>query len=288
MNVTKIASLGEYLAKVSELRDVWQTKDDRELWFRGESEIRPTTLQPTLYRPRKDPKNIGAYLPLKPISKLLKIELDLYEEFQRRAIQLCDEKINEDDWDWDSYFLMQHHYAPTRLLDWSDGSLMGLHFAIRSKDRDDKKDAIVYVLEPYKLMKRMDALTERKKSKEAWAKYLAKHPDDDLTDDDWDVNYLPSDRGLKLPLLPLLLEFPHFTRRVAAQRSRFMLFGRSHDWLAKEAKKKNSPIHGITIDANSVPKIRRDLREGGVTEAVIFPDLDGLGRELKQLWVERR
>jgi len=30
------------------------------------------------------------------------------------------------------------------------------------------------------------------------------------------------------------------------------------------------------------------LREAGVTESVVYPDLDGLGRELKQLWDERR
>lgn len=287
MKIEKVKSLGEYVSKVSDLRDTWKMKDTRELWFRGESKVRTTSLQPTLYRPRKNPDVDGAFLPMKPISRLLKIELVLYEEFCRRAVQLCDEKINEDDWDWDSYFLMQHHNAPTRLLDWSDGSLMGLHFATSGKDRDDKNDAIVYVLEPYKLMKRMDALPERKVAKKAWADYVAKHPKADLAGSRWDENYLPSDRKIKLPSLPLLLEFPHFTRRVAAQRSRFMLFGTSHDWLTKEAEHEMSPIRRIDIDAGSIPKIRRDLREGGITEAVIFPDLDGLGRELKQLWEEQ-
>ena len=39
---------------------------------------------------------------------------------------------------------MQHHGGPTRLLDWSDGSLMALHFALRNKQGDDS-DSIVYV-----------------------------------------------------------------------------------------------------------------------------------------------
>jgi hypothetical protein len=34
--------------------------------------------------------------------------------------------------------------------------------------------------------------------------------------------------------------------------------------------------------------IRDELRVYGVTEAVIFPDLDGLGRELNQLWQGRQ
>jgi hypothetical protein len=30
--------------------------------------------------------------------------------------------------------------------------------------------------------------------------------------------------------------------------------------------------------------MRIELRDCGVTESVIFPDLDGLGRKIKQIW----
>jgi len=33
--------------------------------------------------------------------------------------------------------------------------------------------------------------------------------------------------------------------------------------------------------------IRYELRDAGVTESVIFPDLDGLGREIQQRWADR-
>jgi len=44
--------------------------------------------------------------------------------------------------------------------------------------------------------------------------------------DEWEFAYLPADKeereGLPIPPLPLVLDFPHITRRVAAQRSRFV------------------------------------------------------------------
>jgi FRG domain-containing protein len=66
-----------------------------------------------------------------------------------------DAKTSEEDWDWDSYFLMQHHNGPNRLLDWSDGALMALHFALRNQTDDGQGDARVYVLESCRLMEQL-------------------------------------------------------------------------------------------------------------------------------------
>lgn len=83
-------------------RQMWNTPDEKELWFRGEARQHPTLLRPELYRPRKNAD--GGDQALKPVGDLLKIENDLYEEFQRCAVQLSIERTPEDDWDWDSYF----------------------------------------------------------------------------------------------------------------------------------------------------------------------------------------
>ena len=139
--------------RVSDLRRLWNLPKHKELWFRGESvDYGETTLRPELYRPEPG-------FSLKPIWKLLEIENDLYEEFQRNADVRSDEKTSGEDWDWDSYFLMQHHNGPTRLLDWSDGALMALHFSLRNK-ADDKHNARIYVLESYRLSEKLeDVLT---------------------------------------------------------------------------------------------------------------------------------
>ena len=111
--------------------------------------------------------------------------------------------------------------------------------------------------------------------------------------ENWENAYLPEDeeelRKMNTPRVPLLLDFPHITRRVAAHRSRFMVFGTEPEpsWLFAELEKADS-LKLITIEPGSIFRIRIELRESGVAESVIFPDLDGLGREMNQLWEERK
>ena len=86
----------------------------------------------------------------------------------------------------------------------------------------------------------------------------------------------------------MLWDSPLMTRRVAAQRSRFMIFGTKPTWLAAWAQKRSSRLISIRIPAGSIRRITDELRDAGITESVIYPDLDGLGRELKQMWKSRR
>src|SRR5437762_3495757 len=92
-----VDSLGKFIDRVSDFRRSWGLAKHKELWFRGESkDYRETMLRPELYRP------VSNDVSLKPIWKLLEIEKDLYDEFQRNADVRSDEKTSEEDWDWDS------------------------------------------------------------------------------------------------------------------------------------------------------------------------------------------
>lgn len=256
-----VESIGQFMDRVSAIRQSWGLAKHKELWFRGESiDYGETILRPELYRPERN-------VSLKPIWKLLKIENDLYDEFQRNAVERSDEKTSEEDWDWDSYFLMQHHNGPTRLLDWSDGALMALHFALRNK-KDDSQSARVYVLESYRLSEYLKSLPDIKLLEQDWKSYVAKHPSYDLSEDEWEDAYLPADEEtmaeMNVPRPPLVLDFPLITRRIAAQRSRFIVFGTDPTWLSEEFKKPDSTIKVIVIAAGSRSRIRQELRDCGV------------------------
>jgi len=74
----------------------------------------------------------------------------------------------------------------------------------------------------------------------------------------------------------------------AAQRSRFVVFGEDPFWLEKEYEEQDFiKLIEIDPDPENISKMRIELRECGVTGSVIFPDLDGLGRE-KQVWEDRK
>jgi hypothetical protein len=188
---------------------------------------------------------------------------------------------------------MQHHGVPTRLLDWTDGALIALHFAVGKKTVPTNTGAKVFVLDPHWLIELLKGHKDRADMIRRWKEYCKKYPDD-ASDYEWDRLYLPSDEEddeeplLATPVIPILWDSPHVTRRVAAQRSRFMIFGTDPAWLVNLKKVGGARIAELRISATSVKSIQQELVDAGVTESVVFPDLDGLGRELRQRWNARR
>jgi hypothetical protein len=89
---------------------------------------------------------------------------------------------------------------------------------------------------------------------------------------------------------PHLSDLRHGVMVLQRQRvdSRFIVLGTEPNWMQDEFRKTDSTIQLITIAAAARAQLRQDLRDCGITESVIYPDLDGLGREMKQLWEDRR
>jgi FRG domain len=173
---------------------------------------------------------------------------------------------------------MQHYGAPTRLLDWSDGALVALYFAVASRggeaDKYGTADAVVYMIDPRwlnELAFKEVCPAETPYRAGAVAFY------------DWGAadRHLPDEgRGLVVSC-PIPVDPSHLSRRIAAQRSRFMIFGREPDRLKKLADHCAAcKIAKFDVEYKAIPEIKRDLKLAGISESTIFPDLEGLGREL--------
>ena len=71
-------------------------------------------------------------------------EATLLEKFRASAPTYL-ERLPATDWEW--LFLMQHYGLRTRLLDWTESSLIALYFAIRDNSGD--VDAAVWAMNPW-------------------------------------------------------------------------------------------------------------------------------------------
>jgi hypothetical protein len=241
-------------------------------WFRGvENATWKTALRPKLYRTNAK------------IKAILRQEQDLRLEFKRRGSQFASDARPSDHWEW--YFLMQHYGVPTRLLDWSDGALVALYFALKPLSPAPPgraPDAAVYMLDPWWLDELVYKQLPLSKAMRPVGTALP----------DWDEakGYLPAnefeneDVG---PKLPLAIDPSHVSSRFASQRSRFTIFGRDTEGLGTildGGKINDARLCRIRIKRSAIAAMRRDLTMCGITESTIFPDLEGFGRELNRMF----
>ena len=124
-NKDVILSLEDYLTHIEHLQDMWNPD---ALWFRGVSSS-SYFLVPGFYRQFNNLNQVGAR--------------DLFDSFIRRG-KAFTRSGSYTRWHW--YHIMQHYGLPTRLLDWTEGALIALLFALRHRSSSVPS---VWVLNPY-------------------------------------------------------------------------------------------------------------------------------------------
>lgn len=160
---------------------------------------------------------------------------------------------------WDVAFSMQHHGLPTRLLDWTENLATALHFAMKNA----KTECCIWILDPFKL-----------NSLSIGEALLYRAEDLDGTYEDFFITNEKKLPGDVVAISPL-----RHHPRVFGQRSGFTVhhnLDKALDDFQPDALKK------IEIPNTSFMGGKQFLRLAGVSEYSLFPDLDGLSRELKQ------
>lgn len=253
-----ITTLPEFSHEVDRLMSL----PSESRWFRGIGN-HAYDLKPSLFRH----PDIGTL-------RQLELERSLITRFRQRSIPFLNQRIDDD---WELLFLMQHHGVPTRLLDWTENPYVALYFALTSCRKDPATggypDCCVWSLDPI-----------------AWNRAVL----DDITftggvlvttDGQLD-SHKPGIKETLFRRRPVAMYGSYNSPRIVAQRGAFTVFG--SDIAPMESVKAAVPaitddvLSKLTIPGPNVTSLLRFLSSIGYTDSVLFPDLDGLAREIKR------
>jgi len=190
---------------------------------------------------------------------------------------------------WEHLFAMQHHGAPTRLLDWSENLYVAAYFsALKASaghtcgEHDGACVPTIWMLRPV-----------------AWNAHIPQLQDTGIAvltvaDDEakrWEPQTHTSERLAKRAKWPVAMYGVHNTARIVAQRGTFTIAGDS--WQSMDTVYQAEDVFAgcLTkfelVDSDSAA-LMGELSRLGFAESMIFPDLVGLSRELDRSegWVQ--
>lgn len=217
-----------------------QVKAKQLVWFRGQAR-KDWTLVPSLAR--------------KP--KHLKAESALIKRFMQDAVPHITAPPREE-WEW--IFLMQHHRAFTRLLDWTESPLAGLYFAVSEK-RHKEVDGAVWCLDPVALNRAANLKFQFEPEIPAFGR-------DKVLD-----SYLPSQvQENPAELFTVAIVGPRNTPRMAAQLGTFTVNHRLHTPIEVIGDGKH--VWRWIIPWEAKKKIMEELALLEVSALTLFPELD--------------
>jgi hypothetical protein len=199
----------------------------------------------------------------------LKAESALIKRFIQNAVPHLSPPPQEE-WEW--LFLMQHHRASTRLLDWTESPLAALYFAAEGT-RHTRSGGCVWCLDPI-------ALNNAAKVKFPFAAEIPAFGIDPVLE-----SYLPS-RVQQNPaeLFPLAIMGPRSTPRMAAQLGVFTINHRVHTPIEELGDERH--VWRWLIPAAAKPRILDQLARLGITALTLFPELDRVADLSKELLEE--
>ena len=255
-----IYSVKELLDRVARDTTNWTRDGFARPWFRGHTDIRYKLL-PSILRSGNDIH-----------------EFNLTKKFRLMApgFGAALETSRLDRW----LFLMQHHRAPTRLLDWTESVLVAAFFATEKAAEDGfaERDAAVFALDPIALNEAAGLqhfpVTWSQNPVLQTIKFAFGTQDESV-----------NGHKIKYLELPSAIYPSTIHARIASQKGCFTLHGADkrdfESIFSGRTMMQDKRLIKYRIPKEKVCEIFQEVWDLGITYATLFPDLDGLARELK-------
>ena len=255
--------------KICEISQVEQVikirKELTKSWFRGHPKTY-NNLEPRIFR---ESYRNEFFLKLRP-----DYEMFIIERFKQVAPALNSNvpgKENALEW----LILMQHHGAPTRLLDWTENILVALYFAVRCSPKDDGE---IWVLYPYELNK-LSNIPGMPLSKNLYLQYFVKEP---YYGENAKSGLLKSLKLKNIPKYPLAFNPTLNFLRMVVQSSAFTIHpvpekgNQIQDLLIGKKKL----LARYIIPAENKQALLENLNSLEIKHFRLFPNLDSLSQDI--------
>ncbi|SMG32131.1 FRG domain-containing protein [Sphingobacterium psychroaquaticum] len=264
MNTEIIESITQYIDKVKSI-DFGTHAYSHYLWFRAEnSKYEDTCLTPNLYREYIQNPNDA--------SDFHKKDASIRGIFKNEAYQYLKEFdiVNND---LGTTFIMQHYGSHTRLLDWTENSLISLFFAV--EDTNSKNNALIWILDPFILNSETTKIVNHNNTEEL--KLYASIDIQQEVFNYFDMDMLhANDEKIQYPIA---LKPFYIDERMKRQSSCFTLFGCEINGLTKHPSKENF-LKKIIIPFQHFRQIKKDLYKLGFSYDSVYPGLEGISKKI--------
>jgi hypothetical protein len=190
-------------------------------------------------------------------------ESHFINRFKQNAAFLL-QKAPLDEFDW--LFLMQHYGMQTRLLDWSEGPLVGLYFAVQDAEHLNQHGAL-WALMPTKL-------NSKSNYRPAYEHEVPSFDDEHLR------NYQPGTiaREQRSSLYPMAAIARRNSARMQAQQGVFTISHRFNTVIEEvgEEGALRDHVWRYVVPSGAKGQIKRDLKLLGFTKFNLFPELESI------------
>jgi hypothetical protein len=198
------------------------------------------------------------------------LERHLLRNFKKYAHR----KVVERDSIWHWLSVAQHYGLPTRLLDWTYSPFIAMHFATENIERYDT-DGVIWAVNYLKAHRLLPKKLREKLDEEGANVFTVEMLSES-------VKTLKELEELSDRNLVIFFEPPSIDDRIVNQFGFFSMMSDPDTVLNSWLENHPETWRKIIIPAELKWEIRDKLDQGNITERVLFPGLDGLGRWLKR------